>query len=347
MTRPGPLANCWWAKPLARPAALLWGIVTDAVVARRDARRRHLPLPTISVGNLVVGGTGKSPITRWVVGELQRLGAHPMIITTGYGRRRGEAGDEAIEHREACPGVIVAEGRDRNAAAQRGIAEAKARGVRVDCIVLDDGFQRCDVARDIDIVVLRGDEGSDARLPLGWLRETPAALKRATHVACWGEAEQATRRMLAAVAEGRPSAVFDRSWSGVRVSQGEATRDEPLTWLEGKRVEVWLGLGNAAPFLDAARSAGATIGAICLRRDHAVYTPRWIARRVALPSLRAVDAVITSEKDWVKVRSALRNVPAASNLVVVRPRLAVSLRADAGAASLQGALAMFAQRVLA
>lgn len=346
MTRPGPLAECWWAKPLVRPAALLWGVATDAVVARRAARRRELPLPTISVGNLVVGGTGKSPITRWVVGELQRLGVHPMIITTGYGRSRGEPGDEAIEHREECPGVIVVEGRDRAAAAQRGIAQAQSRGVRVDCIVLDDGFQRCDVARDIDIVVLRGDEARDARLPLGWLRETPAALARATHLACWGEAEVATRRMLAAMSAAQPLAVFDRCWSGVRVSQGETSWEEPLAWLEGKRVEVWLGLGDSAPFLEGTRSAGAKIGATCLRRDHAVYTPRWIARRLALPSLRAVDAVITSGKDWVKVRSALRKVSAASGLVVARPRLAVSLRDDAGAASLRTALASFAQHVL-
>lgn len=328
MTR-GPLGA--WASPLTWPASILYGAVADAVLSRRAARAVALPLPTISIGNIAVGGSGKSPIVRWVAEELLRRGRRPMVITTGYGAAPGQPGDETLEHRERLPELVVSQGRDRAAAAAAGIAQGRSAGRAPDCIILDDGFQRRDVRRQLDVVVVGAAHLHGRRIPLGWLREPPQALARAGQVVCWEEEASLIAHDLPHIAPDVPWTPFRRTWDGLRVaSPGDVASESaaPLGWLEGKRVEVWLGLGNATPFLRMLEGTGARIFAVERRRDHAVYTPAWVARRLARPAVRSIDAVVTSEKDWVKVREALRGiapaVPFARPLLRVEPCAAAS-----------------------
>jgi tetraacyldisaccharide 4'-kinase len=130
-------------------------------------------LPALSVGNLVVGGSGKTPVARWAVVELRRRGARPALLHGGYGE------DEPALHRRWDGGVPVLVGRDRAASAAR----ARAAGATV--LVLDDGFQHRRLRRTVDLVLVPAETWSrrPRLLPRGGWREPPRALARAGAVA--------------------------------------------------------------------------------------------------------------------------------------------------------------------
>jgi tetraacyldisaccharide 4'-kinase len=153
-------------------APLEW--VYAAEVRRRDLRYRATPgarvegLGVVSVGNLAVGGTGKTPVAAWAVRLLAEAGAHPVLLSRGYGE------DEILLHRRWSPTVPVHASADRLAAAQT------AREEGADVAVLDDGFQHRRLARDVDVVLLAAEDAFPGRmLPRGPYREPAAALARA------------------------------------------------------------------------------------------------------------------------------------------------------------------------
>lgn len=150
------------------------GVFKTAVTARRRAYDRgwlaqhRASLPVISVGNITVGGTGKTPITRWIVDCLVDAGRTPAVVLRGYG------GDETDLHRSWYPDVpVVAE-------ADRVVAAEKAASLGADIVVCDDAFQHRRLGRDLDLVVVSADDRRPVRLlPAGPYREPPAALHRA------------------------------------------------------------------------------------------------------------------------------------------------------------------------
>lgn len=132
-------------------------------------RSHALGMPTVSVGNLTVGGTGKTPVTSWVAAQLQAGGKRPGILLRGY---RGE--DETLVHRVLTPSAIIVADPDR----VRGAARARSAGAEV--AVLDDGFQHRRARRDLDLVLVAAEQGAARRLlPAGPLREGRRALRRA------------------------------------------------------------------------------------------------------------------------------------------------------------------------
>jgi len=125
----------------------------------------------VSVGNLTVGGTGKTPVASWIVGLLEAGGRSPALVSRGY------AADELLLHRRWHPGVPIVADPDRVAATMR------ARGAGADVAVLDDGFQHRRLARDVDIVLVAAEEPWPGRLlPRGPYREPPGSLGRADAV---------------------------------------------------------------------------------------------------------------------------------------------------------------------
>jgi tetraacyldisaccharide 4'-kinase len=127
-------------------------------------RRKRLPKPVISVGNLTAGGTGKTPFTLWLAQALQERGKRVCVLSRGY-----KSGEEALLYERA--GIQVATGRDRYAAAQ---------GRDADLFLLDDGMQHWALARDVEIVVMDGlDPTGGGLIPLGRARESWAARQRA------------------------------------------------------------------------------------------------------------------------------------------------------------------------
>lgn len=163
-----------WPGALARFALLplegAWRLATRARNRRYDRTEgvRVEGLDVVSVGNLAVGGTGKTPVSAWIVEVLDAFGAAPALLLRGYGQ------DEVRLHRHWSPDVPVMTGPDRVAAARR------AREAGADSAVLDDGFQHRRLARSLDVVLLAaGDPVPGAVLPRGPYREPFGALRRA------------------------------------------------------------------------------------------------------------------------------------------------------------------------
>jgi len=179
---------------LLTPAQHLYRLGLRRDQASRLARRRTLPVPVVSVGNLTVGGTGKTPLVRWIARYWVERGIPTAVLSRGYGRRAKDSaparvgcggpdpalaaryGDEPVMLACGPDAVPVWVGRDRW---QAGMEAVRQDGARV--LVLDDGFQYVQLSRSLDVVVLdaRMPLGNGRLLPAGPLREPPEALDRA------------------------------------------------------------------------------------------------------------------------------------------------------------------------
>ena len=315
----GPLHQA--LAPLAHMAAFAYGMGVRARNSLWDANLRKptsVGIPVISVGNVSVGGTGKTPFVRWCVEALQASGHHPVIALRGYGARDGVS-DEAEEFRAMLPGVPVAVGADRVAS----IARARAADQRIDCAVLDDAFQHRQIARDLDIVLV--DAGrpaiNGALLPAGWLREPARALRRAsmvivTRATCIDPilATQIERLHGAA-----PVAWTRHAW--LRVERlGAGGRDMPLAALDGAHLVVATALARPEAFVADVAAHGGRIAGEFRFRDHHAFTARDVETIAARARAKGA-AVICSGKDWAKL-SRLVHEPAGVEWLVVRAGMA-------------------------
>lgn len=162
--------------PLGALLAPLEGAYAGLMALRNaayDARvltARHVAAPVISIGNIIAGGAGKTPVTRWLTQQLLARGRRPAILHGGYGR------DEPELHHQWHPDLPVIANRDRVTAAQHAIEQG------ADVILLDDGFQHRRLARDLDVVLVAAESTNVHRLPRGPAREPMGALRRADFV---------------------------------------------------------------------------------------------------------------------------------------------------------------------
>jgi tetraacyldisaccharide 4'-kinase len=316
--------------PLSTPASWLYGLAIGIRNARFDRGSGVFPLdvPVISVGNLTVGGSGKSPMVAWVTKRLIDAGARPVIGMRGYGARPGEMSDEQLEHGSRQPDVPVVADPDRVGVLRSFLQ----RYPEFDCIVLDDGFQHRRLARNLDLVLVDAtrDTMQDRLLPRGWLREPLASLRRADAVivtraqAVDDELATAVRR-----SHGKPPIAWSRhAWMGLSVYDGTNRGDDvQVGWLDGKRVVTLLGIGNPLSVRRQIEGVGAVIASNIPARDHQRYDPETLE---AVKSVcKGVDAVVVTSKDWVKLRrlGAVESLP----VPIVVPRLEIDVF-DGGAA---------------
>lgn len=320
-----------------------------AAIARRnrrfDAGRGvvRLDRPVISVGNLSVGGTGKTPMVVHLVRELLAAGRRPCIAMRGYVPRssRGDRGaalsDEAEQYKRLLPGVPVVAQPDRAAGLQRLFATDEGRVI--DCVVLDDGFQHRRLARDLDIVLLDASRNpfEDRLLPAGWLREPVASLARAhaivaTHTELAGpQRTESILRSAAAITPRAALAAARHAWSALTVAQAGVEREEPVGWLAGRRITAVCAIGNPEGFLAGVRAAGAQITSSMVLPDHDRYDPETV--RAITRTATGAAAIVTTEKDWAKLG---RLDPATWPCPVARPVL--TLEFDRGGTDLHAAV---------
>jgi tetraacyldisaccharide 4'-kinase len=303
----GVAERVWYGRDptarVARAALTPFELLFRGVVAARGrlydagALASHaVALPALSVGNLTVGGTGKTPLAAWLVGELLALGAHPALVLRGVGD------DEARVHALLNPSAPVIVAPDRVA----GVGEARARGA--DVVVLDDAFQHRRARRDLDLVLASAErtQGRLRLLPAGPFREGPRALRRASalcvtrRTASASEAQQVGER-LAAAAPGLPWAVVHlavdvlRCW---RASSESPTTQLGLAALDGARVLAVSGIGDPTAFEAQLAACGAhVVGA--RHADHHPYTDADAAALAA--SAQGTDLAVTTFKDAVKL----------------------------------------------
>ena len=310
----GPLPN--WMRPLATAASVGYGVAIRARARRlEDGLALDCGLPVVSVGNITAGGTGKTPLTQWIVRALQAVGHSPMIALRGH--KGAENADEVLEHRAGLPGIVLAVGADR---AQR-IAAMRVNNSACDVVVLDDGFQHRQLRRDCDIVLIDSTRPAldDDLLPLGWLREPALSLRRATAVIVTRalKVDDDLSDQITKLHGQAPLAFCQHSWTGLEGIEDGAVHE--VSWLKRKRVAVWAGIGNPRAIVEQTESVAAAVVDVARLVDHA----RWNAPKVARLAQRAeqagADAILVTPKDWIKI--APLGVKTA--LPLVRPRLAI------------------------
>lgn len=294
-------------------------------------RARRAPVAVVSVGNLAVGGTGKTPVTLWVAEGLRARGARPAIVSRGYGgSARGAtvvsrgagppevgpeiAGDEPVMLAKCFAGPVVVSPRRLE-----GAAVAAALGA--DVVVLDDGFQHRAIARDFDLLLLDGRRG--ALLPAGPFREPPAAAARAHAVLLIGRDEPER----VAAPSGLRVAQYHAHLEAAAVVESVAGvwRAHAMGRLAGRRVIAVTGIARPEPFYALLQRWDATIEEVFEYPDHHRYTAeQWqrIARRG-----HDVDLIVTTEKDLVKLEA----FPFATGKLVA---LRIAPRVEHGAALL-------------
>lgn len=283
--------------------------------------------PVISVGNLSLGGTGKTPAVAWLVRSLVQRGRPVAIAMRGYTRSPDGRSDEADEYQREFPSTPVLVNPDR-AGAIRSHLQAHP-GAPVPCVVLDDGFQHRRLHRDLDIVLIDATRSPfhDRLFPAGWLREPPGALGRAhaiiiTHAeaappAALGELRSGLQRLAPAAL----LAVARHDWAGL---VGQDDQPVPMESIVGRAVVAACAIGNPGPFLRQLRHAADVRGELVLP-DHDPFAPPTLDRLARLAQAHGAQAIIVTNKDWSKLRHL---PPGRWPCPVLRPRL--ELRFDAG-----------------
>ena len=281
---------------------------------RRPASRARLPRPVISVGNIAVGGSGKTPVVAALADVLTRLGHRPAILSRGYGRTNRtsdvvivsdgsgplvpveQSGDEPQMLARDVAGVPIVVCADRFRAGMAAIGRFDST-----ILILDDGFQHLQLARTLDLVVLSAADLIDRLLPAGRLREPLAAVRGADAVLAYGDAENA-RRIATRVGLSRFFSVARRI-----LPLRPLTETMPLPPAHA-RIAAVAGIAGPERFFDALRDAHAigqpyTMGCEFRYRDHHWYTDadvRDIERRAGE---LGVTAVVTTAKDAVRLEA--------------------------------------------
>lgn len=287
-------ADARLARAALIPASGLWrlGMAARTLAFRRGWFATHeLPLPTIAIGNLTVGGSGKTPIAGWVAAHYLSTGHRPGILLRGVG------GDETLVHREALPGAIVIPNPDRRAGAIR----AMALGANV--LVLDDAFQRLDVGRDLNICVVSAETQRAVRwpLPAGPWREGPAALDRAdvlivTRKRADLKTATAVAREFGQLVRG-PTAIARLDLAVLRGLVSGTER--PVASLLGKRIVAASAIADPDAFVTQLKRTGAQVQ-VATWKDHHQFRDEdvaWLAH-----AARRADFVVMTAKDAVKLR---------------------------------------------
>ena len=291
-----------WYREHARPSALqpLGWLYGGLVALRRRAydsgwaTRAAAGRPVVVVGNLTVGGTGKTPLTIWLARALSAKGLRVGIVARGYGSRNGrgprrvaadsrwqDVGDEPLilARRSACPTVV---GIDRLAAARLLAADG------VDVIVADDGLQHLRLARDCEIVVIDGERGvgNGRLLPAGPLREPPTRLRQVDAVVVNGTLAQGSLARLV------PDALLGMRLAAAEVVSVDERSRRPLASFQGQRVHGVAGIGNPQRFFTELRAHGLEVIEHAFP-DHHPFAAAEVAFADGLPALM-------TEKDAVK-----------------------------------------------
>jgi tetraacyldisaccharide 4'-kinase len=300
-----------------------WAALIRAYLYRRGWLATHrLPRPVISIGNLTVGGTGKTPVVILVAEWLLASGTRVAILSRGYRRRAGhrdlvvsdgrrilvevdEAGDEPYLIAQRCPGAIVAVGPDRYRLGRRLLDQ-----YAIDCFVLDDGYQHLHLYRDLDLLLLDATDvvGIQAMLPIGRLREPLSAACRASTLLLtradsgvqadlvWCSIRTACGRLP------EPVKVTFKADDLIHIMTGE--RRPPAAFRETKAL-LFSGIGNAAAFHDLTGKAGLKVVDTTVLPDHVRYRAALLDAIRERAKRAGADIMVTTEKDATKLKGLL------------------------------------------
>ncbi len=269
-----------------------------------DSGRRpieRVAVPVISVGNLTLGGTGKTPLVEWIAKWYRQRGVRVTLISRGYGAQAAERNDEARELEQKLPDVPHLQNPDRVAAARTAIEEFECQ-----LILLDDAFQHRRIARDLDIVLLDALEpfGFDHVFPRGTLREPLAGIARAqvailTRADMVDDTERA--RIRGIVEKIAPAIDWAECRHAPQMLLAADGTEEPLAALRGQRVAAFCGLGNPAGFKHTLAECNYEVVAWREFPDHHNYTRDDVESLGRWATDSQAGALVCTHKDLVKL----------------------------------------------
>ena len=308
------------------PLSLLYGAVTRtrlSLYRRGTFQTTKLDRPVISIGNITTGGTGKTPLVEHVARLIAAQGKKVCILTRGYGRKDphlqvivsdgygvlaspSEAGDEPYLLATKLKGLAaVISSADRIAAGQEAIKD-----FGTDCFVLDDGFQHLRLARDLNVVTIDATNpwGGGRLLPHGRLRESVEGMSRADCVVITRCDQvrnvESLRDEISRLTGNKP--IYESQMRMVRVSplkNGGESLAVPA------RVAAFCAVGNPASFFENLRRAGYELAVERSFPDHHVYSQDEIESVIKTAKETGADALITTAKDAVKLRTLAFSIP--------------------------------------
>ena len=257
--------------------------------------------PVISVGNITLGGTGKTPFVSYLAVWFKRRGKKVAVISRGYGSHAGALNDEGALLEKNLPGIIQLQGKDRVTLARQAISVHEA-----DIVILDDGFQHRRLARDLDILLIDSlvPFGGRKVFPRGMLRESLHGMARADLMVLsradldTPEKREVTWREMGRYCGAEPSRVEVRQVP-VELRNSSGNRED-LEVLSGKRVAAFSGIGNPDGFRKTLEKLNYDLQAWEVFPDHHRYTKMDCSKLESWVRKTGVDAVVTTEKDLVK-----------------------------------------------
>jgi len=270
-------------------------------------------LPVFCVGNITVGGTGKTPLVVWLCKRIISSskfgisGSECAILTRGYKAAQNPRAatenfkDEVAILAESCPGAKVVVNPDRVVGAAQAIGNFGAK-----VLIMDDGFQHRRLARDLDIVAIDATRpfGYGRLFPAGLLREPVESLKRAGAVVitrCDQVAEAELHDLERKLRAINPDMVIARSVHSVVRARTANGQELGLEQLQGKKIFAFCGIGNPEAFLSTVRSLGCELVGSSIYDDHYHYTQRCLDEIYERAARLRADLMLTTQKDWTKI----------------------------------------------
>lgn len=295
--------------------------------------RKRAEVPVISVGNITVGGTGKTPLVRYLTQFYREQGFSPAILLRGYGGAfQGEAGlvtdghtlhmeakqagEEAVMMAWQMPGVPILIGKKRIACAHMA-----AEKLDIDLLILDDGFQHLQIRRQLDLVAVDATNpfGYGYLLPRGLLREPLRTLKSA-QILVLTKVDQVPARRLQRIKDNLKqkapgSLLVEAGYRAVFLRDLPGEKTLPLD-LHRERILAFSGIGNPRSFEETIKGLGGEITARLRFPDHHSYTEEEILHIFSLAFQRRVDLIITTEKDAIGLPLYLRELIAGQEMTL-------------------------------
>ncbi len=302
----GPLAALARAGLSAAALGMAVGVrVRNLSYDRRRLIARRAAVPVVSIGNITLGGTGKTPMVEWVARWYRRQGVRVAVLSRGY-QRGGSGGvnDEAMVLDENLPDVPHLQDPDRVKIAAVAVDELDS-----ELLILDDGFQHRRLARDLDIVLLDALEpfGLDRLFPRGLLREPVRSLKRAGLVVLT-RADLVASDRLVAIRERAERAAGPLRWVLTRHAPldliGSGVEPEPLESLKERSVAAFCGIGNPEGFRRTVTPVSGRLAGFRVFPDHHAYSAEDVADLTRWLIGSGADLALTTQKDLVKLRAA-------------------------------------------
>ena len=279
-----------------------------------------LPVPVISIGNISLGGTGKTPFIAWVLRKLLKEGLNPAVISRGYGSLDSNitlvsdgkgnimtsppASDESVMLSTLFPNVPIVTGRNRILAGEKVISEFNA-----DVILIDDGFQHLKLKRNFDFLLFRGSNpfGNGRVFPSGILRESISNSKYANAFLVTGEDKEEGASKLANL--NLPIPIFKGELVFEKIFCADNNLNIQFEDIKSSRILALSGIGNPDSFDEILEKHNLLITEHLRFPDHIFYNKRTLEKIEGKIQKLNADYIITTEKDGVKLKNFKFKIP--------------------------------------